>query len=102
MNTTKNFTKDDLAQGLVENERVNISKSQALNAIDDITASVENALLNGQTIVLRGFGTLKVVERKAKVARNIKAGTMVTIPAHKTVKFTPSKQLKDIFNHDKK
>lgn len=98
----KNLTKDDLAQSLVDNERVGITKAQALNAIEDVVATIETALASGDVITLRGFGSLKVVGRKAKAARNIKAGTLVTIPAHNTVKFTPSKYLKQIVNHDKK
>lgn len=102
MKQVKNVTKDDLAQGLVDNETVGISKAQAINAVNDILASVQVALMQGGDITIRNFGTLKVVERKAKLARNIKAGTRIIIPAYKTVKFIPSKQLKNSVNNGNK
>lgn len=103
MQRLKNFTKDDLANSLVENVEVGISKAQAIHAVDDIVASIECALQRGEVITLRGFGTLRVVNRKAKVARNITTGAKVDVPARATAKFTPSKQLKNLLNdHDNK
>lgn len=99
MQQTKNFTKDDMAKSLVENGRVGVTKSQALNAIDDIVSSVQCALMRGEVVTLRGFGTLCVVNRKAKAARDIGKGKQITIPAYATVKFTPSKQLKNTLNY---
>lgn len=101
MQRLKNFTKDDLANSLVENKNVGLSKAQAIHAVDDIVASIERALQRGEVITLRGFGTLRVVNRKAKVARNITTGTKIDVPAHATAKFTPCKQLKNLLNdHD--
>lgn len=95
MAKTNNFTKKDLAQSLVDNETVGtMSLAQAIHAIDDLVASVTCALLRGEEITLRGFGTLRVVERKPKTCRNINAGTTVLVPACNTVKFIASKQLK--------
>ena len=53
-----------------------------------------HALGEGKT-VRTALGTFKVVERAARKCRNPRTGEEMEIPAQKTVKFTPSKWLKD-------
>ncbi|HNT51523.1 MAG TPA: HU family DNA-binding protein [Cyclobacteriaceae bacterium] len=50
-------------------------------------------LRKGEQIDLRGFGTFKVIERKAKKGRNVYTGEAMDIPARKIVKFYPSHKL---------
>ncbi|MBQ9203450.1 MAG: integration host factor subunit beta [Prevotella sp.] len=88
------MTKNDIADELVS--QTTFTKSQALNAIDGLMKIASNAFAKGENIYLRGFGTFRVVERKAKTARNIRWGTSVTVPAHHAVKFIPSNELKDL------
>jgi len=57
--------------------------SKVLNAI-------AVALKKRDNVYLRKFGTFKLVKRKAKKGRNIKAGTSVDIPERTVVKFVPS------------
>ena len=45
---------------------------------------------------IAGFGTFKVVDRKARKGRNPRTGEAVQIPASKAVKFTAGKALKEI------
>jgi integration host factor subunit beta len=44
---------------------------------------------------IRGFGTFKVKERKARMARNPRTGDAVPVPARKVPVFKVSKMLKD-------
>lgn len=88
------MTKNDLADALVG--KTTLTKSQALNAIEGLMEVTSEAFAKGENIYLRGFGTFRVVERKEKTARNISRGTSVTVPAHHTVKFIPSSELKSL------
>ena len=85
------MTKLEIAQQLAERNRMPLA--DAIHAVDGITEIIGKAFAEGHSIFLRGFGTFRIVERKAKVVQNIKEKTSVQLPAHKTVKFTPSKLL---------
>lgn len=87
------MTKNDIADKLVS--QTTLTKSQALSAIEGLMKIASAALAKGDNIYLRGFGTFRVVERKAKTARNISRGTSVTVPERKVVKFIPCKELKE-------
>ena len=88
------MTKNDIADKLVS--QTTLTKSEALSAIEGLMKIASAALAKGDNIYLRGFGTFRVVERKAKTARNISRGTFVTVPAHHAVKFIPSSELRDL------
>lgn len=62
--------------------------------INSFLENIENAMVDGDNVVIRGFGTFQTAERKAKVGRNIKAGVPVKIPAHIEPVFKPSEALK--------
>ncbi len=71
------------------------SKKEAQEAVDCVFASITNALKTGDTAALVGFGTFKVVERKARKGRNPQTGAEIDIKASKAPKFTPGKALKE-------
>lgn len=57
---------------------------------------MSESLAQGDTVVMRNFGTLEVREMKAKVGRNPKDPAKdVLIPARAVVKFKPGKELKE-------
>ena len=87
------MTKEKLANELVSNS--NLTKSQAITAVEVLMQSAANAFMRGENICLRGFGTFRIEQRAAKNARNIRKGTVVTIPERKVVKFIPCKELKE-------
>lgn len=90
------MTKNDLANKL--SVRTGLSHEQSLEAIEALIAIATNTFKEGHNIYLRGFGTMKLVTRKAKLARKISDGTTVMVPTHKTVKFVPSPVVKSILN----
>lgn len=102
MITNKVFTKNDLATELVDNQLTNITKSEAIHVINDMMQVLSSAFKRGERVTLKGLGTFKVVQRKARPGRNIKTGEQINVPASYTVKFTPGKQLKQALNDDKK
>lgn len=76
-------------------QEAGISKSAAQKALDATTNAVTNALKNGDTVTLVGFGTFYVGERAERQGRNPKTGEPLTIAAAKTPKFRAGKALKD-------
>ena len=48
---------------------------------------IEIALKEGRNIEIRGFGTYKIVKRKARVGRNPKNSEIVQIPEKKAIKW---------------
>jgi integration host factor subunit beta len=56
--------------------------------------TVAIALAEGKHLEIRGFGTFKVRERRARRARNPRSGEEVLVPAKLVPVFKPSKELK--------
>lgn len=63
--------------------------------VDAFIEVTKQSLAKGDPIVLVGFGSFDVVERKARPGRDFKTGKMIDVPASKTVKFKVGKTLKD-------
>ena len=92
------MTKNELAKEVAVSEK--LTMSTAVKAVDGIIRVVKETLTKGEPIYLRGFGTLSVVDREAKQARDFKTGEAITIPAQRVVKFKPSTELKDLVNNE--
>ena len=90
------MTKNDLAKELAVAEKLTLST--AFKAVDGVIRIMKENLAKGNDIFLRGFGTLAVVERKERNAVNFATEEPIVIPAHKTIKFKPGKDLKDQLN----
>lgn len=62
------------------------------------TGVIGEQISEGKSLNLMGFGTFSVVERAARKGRNPRTGEELDIPAHKAVKFKPSKSLNESVN----
>ena len=71
------------------------TKKEAQAAVDCVFASITKSLKKGDTATLVGFGTFKVMKRKARKGRNPQTGEEIKIKASKAPKFTPGKALKE-------
>ena len=74
------------------------SKKDAQAAVDCVFTTITNALQEGESVTLVGFGTFKVNQRESRTGRNPQTGEAIQIPARKVPKFTPGKALKDAIN----
>jgi len=63
--------------------------------IDAIFEAISNALEKKDSVTLVGFGTFKVIERKARKGRNPQTGEEMNIEARKVPKFVAGKNLKE-------
>ena len=70
------------------------TKKEAQEAVDCVFSSITKAMKTGAPVTLVGFGTFKVVERKARKGRNPQTGEEIQIKASKAPKFTAGKALK--------
>ena len=70
------------------------TKKEAQAALDCVISSITKALKKGEDVTLTGFGTFKVVKRKARKGRNPRTGEELKIKASKAPKFTAGKALK--------
>ncbi len=70
-------------------KKTNLSKKDAANAVDTTIETIKKNVKKGVTLV--GFGTFKVVRRKARIGRNPQTGEKINIKAKNVVKFKPGK-----------
>lgn len=70
------------------------TKKDAGVVIDDIVNIITSALVNGEEVMLHGFGKFSVKEHIPKQVTDPKTKTTVTVPRHLSPKFTPGKLLK--------
>jgi nucleoid DNA-binding protein len=74
------------------------TKKKAQEAVDCVFSSITRALQKGDTVTLVGFGSFKVVGRKARKGRNPQTGEEIDIKASNAPKFTPGQALKEAVN----
>ena len=68
------------------------SRAQGEAALNAVLASIQDALANRDRVVLTGFGSFSVrdvKERRVRPIRGGQAGTLIRVPAHKKVHFSP-------------
>ena len=75
-----------------------LSKKNSEAALNAMIASVEDALVAGEKVVLVGFGTFEVKQRAERKGRNPQTKEEIIIPASKAPDFKAGKGLKDKIN----
>jgi len=93
------MTKSELIERLsFSNNELN--KKEAELIVNTIFDSIGDALIDGERVEIRGFGSFTVRERDAREARNPKSGEVVKIPSKKTPFFKTGKELREKVNND--
>ncbi len=72
-----------------------ISKAQSSKALNSMLANVTRSLRKGSSVSFIGFGSFDVKRRKAFIGRNPRTGEAINIPATKSPRFRPGKNLRD-------
>jgi len=75
-----------------------LPKTVAGRALDAVVEAITNALKDGDSVSLVGFGTFSVKERAARTGRNPQTKEPIQIAAAKVPGFKPGKTLKDAMN----
>jgi len=75
-------------------KRANLTNKASKDAVRVLLNGIRDSLKRGEKVVLSGFGTFSMRQRKAKKGRNPKTGETIMIAARKAPGFTPGKSLK--------
>jgi nucleoid DNA-binding protein len=89
------FTRTDI-QEILRGSGLDFIQAQKATAL--IIEALASALAAGETVELRGLGTLEPRERKARVMRNPRTLAPVDVPVRLAVFFKPSGKLKRAIN----
>ena len=78
-----------------------LTKKHSEVIVDTVFKSIIDALHRGEKIELRGFGSFRLRQRGARIARNPKrSGVKVMVPPKRVPYFKPGKELKDLINRE--
>lgn len=75
--------------------------ADAESALLSVIAEIKQALIHGEPVFIRGFGTFLPVHSKATKARNINKGETIILPPRYKPKFKPSKEFVAEMNNKK-
>ena len=90
------MTKADLVDEVSKVTELSRKDSEVI--VETLFDSIIRALKVGDKLEVRGFGSFRIRERKARQGRNPKTGEKVSVPEKKVPYFKPSKELKDLIN----
>lgn len=79
-------------------QELSLPKKKAEEGINIFFSTIKEALLKGERVEIRGFGSWRWRKRKGRIGRNPKTGNKVKVPAKKILYFKPSKLLKELIN----
>ena len=92
------MTKDELVEMI--SEQTGVSKKDTGMIVNQIMENISKAMVSGDKVELRGFGSFKVKTRRARQARNPRTGASVQVPAKRVPFFKSSNELKGRLNKD--
>jgi len=79
-------------------KEMKISRQEAETGVNLFFDVLKEALLRGEEIELRGFGSFRFRQRSPRLGRNPRTGEPVKVPPKKVLYFKPSKLLKEMIN----
>lgn len=93
------MTRSELIQTLSE-RNPHLYLRDIEKVVDAFFGGISDALVSGDRVELRGFGTFSVKERAARVGRNPRTGQSVEVSAKRLPFFKSGKELRDRLNAD--
>lgn len=90
------MNRSELIKALAED--ADISLDDAANVVGIFFDSIKNALLDGDRVEIRGFGSFKVKDYGSYAGRNPRTGETVDVTSKKLPFFRPGKELKEFVN----
>jgi len=88
------MTKSELIARLAERYPQLVAKDADF-AVKTILDAMTEALISGQRIEIRGFGSFALNRRPPRIGRNPKSGEKVTVPEKRVPHFKPGKDLRE-------
>lgn len=93
------MTRSDLVEELAARFD-QLTQRDAELAVKTILDAAGDALVRGQRIEIRGFGSFSVTRRPPRLGRNPRSGEAVQIPAKRVPHFKPGKALREDVDRD--
>ena len=90
------MTKADMVELITD--KTSLTAKDVKMVVDNLLEEIKSSLVKGKHLEIRGFGTFKVKNVKARKARNPKTNKEVDVPARKKAVFNVSKDLNAILN----
>ena len=87
------MNKSELIESLAAKKTLSFKKAEEV--VNTVFASMTDALLSGDRIEIRGFGSFVVKEYDAYTGRNPKTGESISVKAKKLPFFKGGKELKE-------
>ena len=92
------MTRSDLVEELAARFG-QLTQRDAELAIKTLLDALGEALVQGQRVEVRGFGSFSVTHRAPRMGRNPRSGAAVAIPAKRVPHFKPGKALREAVDH---
>ncbi len=93
------LTKADIVQEVYKNHAY-LTKAQATAAVEAFLRLSKGTLIKGSGLLLSGFGTFNVREKRPRRGRNPQTGDELILDARRVVTFKPSGMLRNRVNGD--
>jgi len=88
------MTRSDLVEELAA-KFIQLTQRDAEFAVKAILDAMNDALVRGHRIEIRGFGSFAINHRPPRMGRNPRSGESVVIPAKRVPHFKPGKALRN-------
>jgi integration host factor subunit beta len=88
------MTKADIVKILAE--QGGLTRREAAATLSVVLDGIVEALMNGEKVELRGFGSFRTRTRQPRQGRNPRTGAKVAVPAKVVPYFKPGKQLREL------
>lgn len=93
------MTKQDIINHV--SQEASLSRAKAEEAVDTVIRLIKESLGQGESVILRRFGTFQVKSKTKRMGRNPKTGEAAEISARKVVRFKSGKHFKYSVNSEK-
>lgn len=90
------MNKSELINTLSESRDIHADDAAAV--VNSFIDSIKQALVDGDRVEIRGFGSFKVKGYKGYTGRNPKSGEVVNVAPKRLHFFRPGKELKEFLN----
>jgi integration host factor subunit beta len=90
------MNKSELIKALAEKKKLHIEESTKI--VTAFVDAVKEALVRGDRVEIRGFGSFKIKAYSGYIGRNPKTGAVVKVQPKKLPFFRPGKELKEYIN----
>ncbi|MFN8009985.1 MAG: HU family DNA-binding protein [Holophagaceae bacterium] len=93
MDAMDTLTKADLSKQLMD--KLELGKKEADLLVNTFLDAIVQSLRSGEGVELRGFGSFRLRDRRARVGRNPRSGESIKVPPKRVVYFKLGKELRN-------